>query len=98
MSRAIPMAAADPTVPGASGERPHPNQVEMALAALTRIAIVVRLQQVLGARRSGDHVLLRGPVAEVDDAAALAAKRRFGVARLHGLLADRALHDVRHKP
>src|ERR1039457_6411330 len=36
---AMPMAAADPAVPGAVGEYPQPNQVEMALATLVRIII-----------------------------------------------------------
>src|ERR1035441_6198190 len=36
---AMPMAAAEPTVPGATGEYPQPNQVEMTLATLVRIII-----------------------------------------------------------
>src|ERR1035438_4302226 len=35
----MPIAAAEPTVPGAFGAYPHPNQVEMAFATLVRIMI-----------------------------------------------------------
>jgi hypothetical protein len=34
---AMATAAADPAVPGATGERPHPNQVERVLAILSRM-------------------------------------------------------------
>src|SRR5271157_65580 len=34
---AMATAAADPAVPGATGERPHPNQVATILAILSRI-------------------------------------------------------------
>jgi len=40
----------------------------------------------------GDHVLLRRPVAQIDDAAPLAAERHLGIVNLHFFFADRALH------
>jgi hypothetical protein len=41
---AMAMAAAAPAVPGALGEYPQPNQVEMAFARLARIAIVILIE------------------------------------------------------
>jgi hypothetical protein len=42
--------------------------------------------------RTGDFVFLGGPVAQIEEAAALAAKREVGVAfGIGGLLANRAL-------
>src|ERR1035438_1950759 len=96
---AMATAAAEPTVPGAHGERPQPNQVAMAKATRVRgVVIPVRIRQ--GARadaarrqRGRDHVFARRPIAQVDDAAALAAKREFGVPQRHLFyLAHRALH------
>ena len=41
---------------------------------------------------AGNHVFLRSPVAEIDEPAALAAKRKFGIVQFDFFLADRALH------
>src|SRR5579862_4427528 len=66
----------------------------MAFARLPRIAILVLFRQIFRARGGRDYILLRSPIAQVDDAAALAAKGRPGIARLHVLLADGALHRI----
>src|SRR5690242_13473750 len=83
-------AAAEPTVPGATGAYPHPNQVATCSANLFD-TVVFTAGFRLG-RVAWDHVLLRGPVAEIDQAASFAAKRKIRIARLHFLFADRAFH------
>src|SRR5450759_1621331 len=45
-------------------------------------------------RGAWDYVFVRGPVAQVDDAAALAAKREIGVALGDRFLTDRASHHT----
>src|ERR1035441_9670669 len=44
-----------------------------------------------------DHVFVGGPVAEVDDAAAFAAKRKIGVVTSHRFLTDGASHHTATK-
>src|ERR1019366_2585593 len=46
---------------------------------------------------AGDHVFVRGPVAQVDDAAAFAAKRKIGVAGRDRLFTNRATHHTATK-
>src|SRR5574337_1340583 len=52
----------------------------------------------IGNRRRRDHVLLLRPVGQVEDAAALAAKRHEGFVQPDFLLTDRTLHGVGPAP
>src|ERR1019366_5939422 len=91
--QAIRMAASDPTVPGALGEKPHPNHVAKAQAGLFVIGFAVRRWPGGG----GDNVLFHGPVAQIDLAAAPAAKRNLLVCKLHWFLTDRTRYGFRRR-
>src|SRR5579862_1989375 len=91
---AMAMAAAEPAVPGAAGERPQPNQVEMTPATLLRFAIVIVLGEIFRAYGVRDHIFLRCPIAQIDGTAPFAAERRLGISGLHLFLADRTLHSL----
>src|SRR5436189_6466341 len=56
--------------------------------------LVIAFGQVFRLDGSRDHVLLGRPRAEIDETAALTAKRIVGHAHFHGLFTDRALHAL----
>src|SRR5271165_1842359 len=83
-------APRDPTVPGAKGEYPQPNQVAKSQAGL-----VFFIRVAIGERgRGGDDVLFHGPVAEVDFFAALAAEGGGGILQVDWFLANRTTHEA----
>src|SRR5208337_4674651 len=97
--------ASDPAVPGATGAKPQPNQVPMRNAPVFRRgrglklmvvrafvqAVVFEILRLHGRR---DHVFLAGPIPQVDQLAALAAKRIERVIGRNFLFADGALHRI----
>src|SRR5262245_221925 len=87
-AKAIRIAAADPAVPGAHGENPQPNHVASRSAKRALLIFLGILRR--GLRGSRDHVSLGRPVAEVDQPAALAAKRKVRRAGFDILLTNRA--------
>src|SRR6185312_10024729 len=91
--RPIAMAPREPAVPGPAGESPQPNHLPMRLAMRRRIVlfVVVGDRARLG-RRPWDHVFSGSPVAEIDQLATLAAKRREFVIERDFFFADRTLH------
>src|SRR5580700_9474934 len=97
--------ASEPAVPGATGAKPQPNHVAIANAVALRRGGGLRLVmlfalavaqavvfEILGLHWRRDHIFLAGPIAEVDQLAAFAAK---GIERAIGgnfFFADGALH------
>src|ERR1019366_5999240 len=93
--QAIRMAASEPTVPGALGAKPQPNQVAKAQAGLFRMcgkSLVIGLA--IGRRicGGGDDVFFHRPVAQVDFPAALATEGCVGIREFDGSFADWTLH------
>src|SRR3954452_25607925 len=81
------IATSEPAVPGAIGEYPAPKHVASSIASLV---FIFGLGPRTGRRRN--HKLLRCPRAQVEQPAALAAKREIRSADLHfHLLAGRTL-------
>src|SRR6516225_1751080 len=103
MSHQSRAAANDPQVPGPGWSRPTPKNVATSVAQrgagwavangatsvwllepLIGIAGVVRLRII---QRSRDDVPATGPLAKIDEAAAIAAEREVRLARKHNLTA-----------
>ena len=77
---AIRIAAREPAVPGATGEKPAPKKVAKSQAGWVRLFGIapVKLLQVQN-RFCGNNVIARGPRSQVKHPAAFAAEGRFGV-------------------
>src|SRR6266566_8529353 len=101
-------AAAEPHVPGAIGRYPTPRLVATASAnngrATSGFAVITfslvgfrSFFSFLVEERFGDHIFFRSPVPQVQQPAALAAKREIGMDRgIHRFAANRAM--VLHRP
>src|SRR5579871_2242719 len=70
-SHAIRIPAADPAVPGATGEYPQPNQEASRIGKRGRL-VVFLIRLILQVGRCRNYVLFRSPVPEVENAAAFA--------------------------
>src|SRR5579872_6638635 len=100
---AMASAPREPAVPGATGDKPQPNQVATShgksqrrrASGLAFIGVaVVFFFRIGGLDGRRDHVFFAGPVAEIDDLAALAAEGEELVFLGDLFLADGALHRV----
>src|SRR5271165_4032151 len=88
------VAASEPQVPGPGRNWPAPKNVatsvaqagavlDVATASVGFFDMIVRVAGIVGFRiveRTGNHVTATRPLAEVNQAAALAAKREFSIA------------------
>src|SRR5271165_93761 len=96
-------AASDPQVPGPGRKRPAPKKVAMSVAQrgagladtagsvglFAMLIGIARLNFLRIVQRGGDHVRTACPLAEINEAAAVAAKRKLGAFGEHDLLAGR---------
>ena len=90
-SMASTTAARDPTVPGAMGNQPQPNQVAIASAILFIFVDVAIQVRGIGWRRN--NIFFHRPISKINNTAAVTAKGHK--LRIHGLLADWALHRLK---
>src|SRR5208337_1895705 len=96
------VAASEPHVPGPGRNRPAPKKVatrvaqagavlDVAAASVGLFDIIVQVAGIVGlgiVQWAGDHVTTTRPLAEIDQAAPLAAERELGIGGENELLAN----------